>query len=153
MSTTVPFGLAGLAVALAIGAAAGVGGFTFFYADGAAYLTDDPAACANCHVMEEQLAGWTKSSHHDVAACNDCHTPEGFFAKYLTKGLNGYHHSLAFTTQEFHEPIRIGPRNLAVTEGRCRSCHAPIVEQIEGPHRGDEDVSCTRCHRNVGHLH
>ena len=29
-----------------------VGGYTFIYAKGYAYLTNDPAACANCHVME-----------------------------------------------------------------------------------------------------
>ena len=39
------------------GVAAGVGGFTFVYARGASYLTNDPRACANCHVMNEQYAG------------------------------------------------------------------------------------------------
>src|SRR5688572_23773077 len=47
-SLTIPAAL--FAAAIAIGAAAGVGGFTFVYAEGASYLTDDPAACANCHV-------------------------------------------------------------------------------------------------------
>ena len=134
-----------------VGIAVGIGSFTFVYARGAAYLTDDPAACANCHVMNEQYRGWQTSSHHAVATCNDCHTPHGFFSKYFVKALNGYHHSSAFTLGGFHEPIRITPRNREVTEQQCRHCHAEIVEAITGPHTG-EDVSCIRCHNAVGHM-
>lgn len=147
-----PLEAASLLLALALGAAIGIGGFGLVYAKGGSYLTDDPAACANCHVMEEQYAGWRKSPHHTVAVCNDCHTPHNFFGKYLTKALNGYHHSMAFTTQDFHEPIQITPRNAKVLEGACRSCHEDVVEQIEGPHRGGEEISCVRCHDTVGHL-
>ena len=138
--------------AVAIGSAAGLGAFTFVYADGASYLTDNPAACANCHVMREQYDAWTRSSHRAVAVCNDCHTPGGFLPKYATKALNGYHHSLAFTTGAFPEPIQITPRNRAVTEGACRRCHGPIVEQIDA-HPGGRALSCIRCHASVGHLH
>lgn len=130
----------------------GVGLFTFAYAKGWAYLTDDPGACANCHVMREQFDGWSRSSHHAVAVCNDCHTPDDMVGKYVTKARNGWHHSLAFTTQEFHEPIAITPYNLAITEERCRSCHAAVVEAIDGPH-GQEPLTCVRCHDSVGHLH
>ena len=47
--------------ALMIGIAVGIGVYTFAYAKGWSYLTDDPAACANCHVMSEQFDGWLKS--------------------------------------------------------------------------------------------
>ncbi|MBE2216221.1 MAG: NapC/NirT family cytochrome c, partial [Opitutaceae bacterium] len=57
-----------------LGAALGICGYTFIYAKGYSYLVNDPAACANCHVMEEQYSGWMKSSHRAVATCNDCHT-------------------------------------------------------------------------------
>jgi cytochrome c nitrite reductase small subunit len=63
--------------ALAVGLAIGISGFTFVYARGASYLTDNPQACANCHVMEEQFSSWLRSSHRNVAVCNDCHTPKG----------------------------------------------------------------------------
>jgi cytochrome c nitrite reductase small subunit len=33
---------------------AGVGTFTFGYARGFSYLSADPRACVNCHVMNEQ---------------------------------------------------------------------------------------------------
>ena len=40
--------IAGLTLSIAVGLAAGVGGYTFVFARGASYLTDDPAACALC---------------------------------------------------------------------------------------------------------
>jgi cytochrome c nitrite reductase small subunit len=148
-----PIVLTSLLLAVPLGVAAGLGGFTFLYARGASYLTNDPRACANCHVMREQYDGWQKSSHHAVAVCNDCHTPPSFFGKYLAKAVNGYHHSLAFTTGNFPDPIRIGPRNHAVTEETCRHCHAPIVQMIEAKHVRGPGISCVRCHDSVGHLH
>jgi cytochrome c nitrite reductase small subunit len=144
--------LALLVVAVLFGIAAGLGGYTFVYARGSSYLTDDPAACANCHVMQEQYDGWIKSSHRSVAVCNDCHTPHAFLGKYYTKALNGYHHSRAFTSGEFHEPIQIKARNLEVTERACRGCHADIVQTIDHPCETLEPISCIRCHDSVGHL-
>jgi cytochrome c nitrite reductase small subunit len=137
-----------------IGIFTGVGSYTFIYAKGYSYLLNDPASCANCHVMEEQYSGWTTSSHRAVATCNDCHTPPGFVAKYMTKASNGFWHSFAFTSGRFHEPIQIKPHNLQVTEQACRKCHAEIVEAIDAPH-GDktESLACIKCHRSVGHLH
>lgn len=136
----------------AAGLALGIGLYTFVYANGASYLTNNPEACANCHIMQEHYDGWLYSSHHTVAVCNDCHTPPDFFGKYLTKGLNGYHHSLAFTTGNFHEPIQITARNREITESACRKCHQDIVQMID---RGDAQgmhMACIRCHSDVGHL-
>jgi cytochrome c nitrite reductase small subunit len=132
---------------LLLGSAVGVGGFTFVYAKGGSYLTDDPNACANCHVMEEQLSGWMKGSHRSAAVCNDCHTPEGFLNKYVTKAINGWHHSKAFTSGDFHEPIQIGPRNRSITEAACRQCHRAMTELIDA----DGSIECLRCHSEVGH--
>ena len=141
-----------LIAALVVGVPIGLGAYTFVYARGAAYLVDDPAACANCHVMREQYDGWHKSSHRAVATCNDCHTPAGFVPKYLVKAENGFRHSLAFTTGWFPEHIRITDADRRVTEGACRKCHTPITEAIEG-HPSAEPLACTRCHDDVGHLH
>lgn len=147
----------GAAVALGalLGAALGIGGFTFLYAKGASYLGHDSAACANCHVMNEQYAGWIKSSHRSVAECNDCHTPHDPLGKYATKALNGFRHSLAFTTGRFHEPIQITPHNRAITEGTCRHCHEDIVQMMRpgpGGHGGGANgIPCLKCHDSVGH--
>ena len=71
---------------ITVGAAIGTGGYTFIYAKGSSYLTNDPSACANCHVMRAEYDGWIKSSHHDVAVCNDCHTPHDLVGKYTLRG-------------------------------------------------------------------
>jgi cytochrome c nitrite reductase small subunit len=147
-----PETLAGIVVGMAIGIVIGLGGYTFLYAKGASYLTDNPRACANCHIMQEQYDGWIKASHRAAAACNDCHTPRGFFAKYAAKASNGFWHSFAFTTGRFPEPLRIGTRNRAITEQACRTCHRHIVDAIEGPHTNGTKLSCIRCHSEAGHL-
>jgi len=138
--------------AVLFGAAAGIGVYTFVYAKGYSYLTDDPSACANCHVMGEQFAGWVKSAHKGVAVCNDCHTPAGLVPKYLTKIENGFRHSFAFTSGKFPDPIRITDGDRAVANGTCRKCHAAITEAIDGPHGGAGELSCLGCHARVGHL-
>ena len=51
-----------------LGVAVGLAAYTFVYAKGYSYLTNNPAACANCHVMQAQYDAWMKSSHHSVAA-------------------------------------------------------------------------------------
>ncbi len=133
---------------VAIGFAVGIGLFTFVYAEGASYLVDDPAACANCHVMNPQYQGWVASSHRHVAGCNDCHTPHSFLSKYYVKAENGFWHSFYFTTGRFQEPIRIREKNRRVTERTCRECHGDIVRMID---HGPEEMSCIRCHGSVGH--
>jgi cytochrome c nitrite reductase small subunit len=141
---------------LVIGMAAGLGAYTFIYAQGGSYLTNDPEACVNCHVMREQYDGWVNSSHRAVAVCNDCHTPPGHVAKYVTKAQNGFWHSFAFTTGRFPDQISITPRNHGVAEEACRKCHETVVLQIDGPHAAkteEDELSCVRCHRSVGHLH
>ena len=137
-----------------LGASIGIGAFTFVYARGASYLTNNPAACANCHIMREHYASWVKSSHGKVAVCNDCHAPHNLIGKYITKGRNGFWHSFYFTTGNFPDPLRITPRNHEITEEACRYCHEAITQTIEhGTSAYDEDdqLRCTRCHRNVGH--
>ena len=137
---------------VAIGIAAAVGGYTFLYARGWAYMTNDPRACANCHVMEEQYSGWLKGSHRAVAVCNDCHTPPGLIPKYMVKAENGFRHSFAFTTGRFPDQIRITPADLAVAERACRKCHDAVVTAIEGPGGDQGRVQCVTCHRSVGHM-
>jgi len=145
--------IAGVVLGASMGLALGVGAYTFIYAKGASYFTDDPQACTNCHVMQEQYDGWIKSSHRSVATCNDCHTPAGFIGKYTTKAQNGFWHSFYFTVGNYPDPIQITKRNRRVTEDACRKCHAHIVEPSEGHDPEGNRTSCTRCHRNVGHLH
>jgi cytochrome c nitrite reductase small subunit len=147
------FQLGAIIAAVVFGALVGLAGYTFVYARGYSYLSNDPAACANCHVMNEQLDGWVKSSHRSVAVCNDCHTPHDLVGKYATKMRNGFWHSFYFTTGTFEEPIRILPRDRAIAEGNCLRCHEDIVQAMGTPeHAGERELSCIRCHSSVGHL-
>ena len=143
-----------IAIAILAGIALGVGSYTFVYARGYSYLTNDPAACANCHVMRDHFAAWTRASHRAVAVCNDCHTPPGVVGKYLTKAQNGFWHSFYFTTGGYPDPLRITPRNQRVTEQACRKCHAEVAAAIEPAHvaRGTASLTCTGCHNDVGHI-
>ncbi|MHB8865259.1 MAG: cytochrome c nitrite reductase small subunit [Pirellulaceae bacterium] len=141
-------------IAVLVGAAAGMGVFTFGYAKGGSYLTNRPDACANCHVMKEHLDAWVKSSHGRFATCNDCHAPHNLLGKYYCKGRNGIFHSWAFTTGYFPDQIQITSYNRQVVENACRYCHAQITHQIDPMPNGSrpaESTSCLHCHSTVGH--
>ena len=143
-----------LAVVLAVmlGLLAGIGGFTFLYAQGFSYMSDDPKVCMNCHIMQPQYDSWQKASHHTVANCVSCHLPHGFIRKYLSKAENGYHHSKAFTLQNFHEPIMIGAKASRILQENCVDCHRDLVHlQIARAANPDDAVRCVHCHRSVGH--
>jgi len=137
--------------AAAAGVFAGLALFNISYAKGTAYLHDDPAACANCHVMADVYNSWRKGSHHQTAVCNDCHTPPGTVGKYTSKALNGFLHSWAFTLGTYPANLRITARNRAITEAACLKCHAEVTENLRAAHPAGRDVSCLHCHRAVGH--
>ncbi len=163
--------------ALAIGAALGLGAYTFVYAKGASYLSTDPAVCANCHIMGEHFTAWQRSSHRAAAGCSDCHMPHDVVRKYLTKASNGFWHSVAFTSGRFPDPLMIKPHNRAVVERACRHCHGAVTQAIaagtgrsgliragagglptprrpqlhDGIGTAGEELACTFCHTYVGH--
>lgn len=147
------FIIAAIMIGAMVGVPTGVGTYTFSYAEGSSYFHDNPAACANCHIMHEQYDAWLKGSHKNVATCNDCHTPAALAPKYFVKALNGWNHSVAFTTGNFHEPIQITALNERVTESACRKCHAEVTSAIDKLHSGADRISCIRCHSDVGHMH
>lgn len=133
-----------------LGVLIGIGSTTFFYAEGLSYMSTDPKACANCHIMQPQYDAWQKASHHSVATCVDCHLPHEFPEKYLAKAENGWNHSKAFTLQDFPEPIVITQKNADILHANCLRCHSDLVNDqavayTEGAPR------CVRCHVSVGH--
>ena len=62
----------------ALGIPAGIGGYTFLYAKGLSYLSSDPKACVNCHIMNENYDGWMKSGHRHAATCVTATCPKGW---------------------------------------------------------------------------
>ena len=146
------FGVSGIILWCVIGAATGVGTYTFVYAKGGSYLSDNAEACANCHVMQGHYDAWLKSSHKMVASCNDCHAPhDSVVNKLYCKGRNGFFHSLAFTTGDFDDRILIHDYNRKITENVCRKCHSSVVHQIDSLPTKNGSMSCIRCHNSVGH--
>lgn len=142
--------IAVLAIAGVTSIVAGLGMYTFAYARGASYLSDDPAACINCHVMRDQYDAWQHSSHARVAACNDCHTPHSSAVeKWLIKGINGFNHSFAFTFDTYPERIIIRDFNADVVQGNCVGCHQELTHFLTAGI--GEDPSCLTCHEGIGH--
>jgi cytochrome c nitrite reductase small subunit len=144
--------LAGIALSVLIGAALGAGGYTVNYAEGTSYLSSDPTACVNCHIMRDKYDGCQKASHHAVATCNDCHVPHDFIPKYLVKAENGFWHSKGFTLQDFHEPIQLRTVSSRILNTNCLKCHESLVGDVLGHAAADERATlCTHCHASVGH--
>lgn len=149
---TVSAGKASVIVGSLIGILAGAGFFTFNYAEGFSYISNDPKVCINCHIMNQQHDSWQKASHHAVARCVDCHLPHDLIPKYIAKGSNGYHHSKGFTLQDFHEPIMIKKRNSEILQENCLRCHEDMVENlVMGATYQKDAVKCVHCHQSVGH--
>lgn len=148
-----------IAIFLGVFTASGI--FTFVSAHGTSYLSNDPAVCVNCHIMQAQYDGWVHGSHHGAATCNDCHLPhDNLVHKYFVKASNGYHHSKAFTLMDFPDPIRIKPGNAEVLESNCIHCHGDMVNELTAhgtlgvstdPSQKADLYGCVRCHSDVGH--
>ncbi len=142
-------GLSWLVVAM-LGILVGLSLFTFVYARGGSYFLDDPQACLNCHVMRDQFDAWNHSTHKQIATCNSCHTPKSLLGKYLVKGINGWNHSIAFTTGKFADPLRIRPFNRKIAIANCIRCHQGLTSRMLYNAEG-QAADCLACHGNVGH--
>ncbi|QWW18898.1 cytochrome c nitrite reductase small subunit [Schaalia sp. 19OD2882] len=140
--------------AFSIGVLAGLAVYTFVYAKGYSYLSSDPNACVNCHVMQEQYDGWVAGHHRHTAVCADCHLPhDNIVNKYYVKAENGFWHGLKFTTGWYPQNIVARPVSLDVTNKACLHCHANITNDIRhSVNSNDPEVyDCVRCHSGVGH--
>ncbi|OEU59019.1 MAG: cytochrome c nitrite reductase small subunit [Desulfuromonadales bacterium C00003094] len=133
-----------------LGILVGLALFTFIYARGGSYFLDDPQACLNCHIMRDQFDAWNHSTHKQVTNFNSCHTPKSLFGKYLVKGVNGWNHSLAFTTGKFADPLRIRPFNRKIAIDNCIHCHQGVTSRMLDNAQGQQ-ADCVACHDNVGH--
>lgn len=123
------------------------------------YLSTDPLACINCHVMNSQYATWQHSSHRRAATCVDCHLPHEFVDKYLSKAKDGWNHSVAFTLNTYEQNIQITEDGADRVQANCISCHAKLAENLisnrdkyhmfnDAP---ETDRRCWECHREVPH--
>ncbi len=125
------------------------------------YLSSDPKACINCHVMNTQYATWQHSSHGQRATCVECHLPtDSFLAKYLAKAKDGWNHSVAFTLNTYDNTIVISEDGAKRVQKNCISCHKSITSTLvsnsdnyhsfENPNV-ETGRKCWSCHKSVPH--
>lgn len=148
----------GMAAALSMGAFLGLGFYVVKLSNAPSYLSDDPKACINCHVMMPQYITWNKSSHREVASCNDCHVPQdNVFNQYYFKAMDGLYHSTIFTLRAEPEVIIARETSAEVIQNNCIRCHEnritdpKLTATVENHDFHRTDRTCWECHREVPH--
>lgn len=119
------------------------------------YLTSTPRFCGNCHIMDQYVASWEKSTHNRTG-CVSCHVEPGFWnlvANQIVVSKNIYLN--VFGKAQMPEEIR------SATNQNClqRSCHTTNrVVSSSGdllmPHKDHVEargLQCKDCHFNVVH--
>lgn len=128
----------------------GLSAYIFQISQAASYLSDDPKACINCHIMTPMYASWQHSSHANAASCNDCHVPhDSALRKYYFKAMDGSRHSFLFTFRMEPQVIRARYESKEVIQANCLRCHGDQVHQATTEPIFER--SCVECHREVPH--
>ncbi len=136
----------------AAGACLGMGAWVAVISNAGSYLSNDPKACINCHIMFPEYATWRRSSHGRDAVCNDCHVPhDSLLREYWFHAKDGARHSAVFTFRLEPQVLKAIPESKAVIEENCRRCHAAVVSEAVTPMHAPFTRSCTDCHRDVPH--
>lgn len=122
------------------------------------YLSDDPQACVNCHVMTSVYNSWMHSSHREWANCNDCHVPhDNVFNKYYFKAKDGLYHASVFTARAEPDVIEMKEASQEVVQNNCIRCHVQQVTQakydgwLEGHNENRTGRQCWSCHKMIPH--
>jgi cytochrome c nitrite reductase small subunit len=146
------------AAIVAVAAFIGLGLYVFKTSNAASYLSDDPQACVNCHLMTPQYITWNHSSHRAVAHCNDCHVPHNnVISKYYFKAKDGLYHASIFTLRAEPQVIKAKSASIEVIHNNCIRCHegqvtdAKMTGLVENHHAKRTDRLCWDCHREVPH--
>lgn len=137
----------------------GLGAYTLYMSRAHSYLSDDPKACINCHIMTPYYQTWNHSSHAQWATCNDCHVPQdNVFSKYAFKAMDGLYHSAVFTVKGEPQSIRPRDASYGVIMNNCIRCHTQLNTEfvktgmIEyADTKKGEGKACWDCHTQVPH--
>lgn len=133
-----------------LGVAAGLGLLTVRISEMPSYLSDDPRACINCHIMRPQYATWEHSGHREVAVCNDCHVPhDSVLRKYAFKAKDGLRHAAIFTMRGEPQAIQATASSAAVIQANCLRCHQRQLRNAFLLTRSGR--ACTDCHPDIPH--
>ena len=147
-----------LPASIAVGVLCGIIITLFFISNASSYISNDPRACINCHVMSPHYATWMHSSHREHAVCNDCHVPhDNFFRKLYFKANDGLRHATIFTMRAEPQVIKIKEAGIAVVQQNCLRCHMNQVHPVSAANVSGENYKhgegklCWSCHRTVPH--
>lgn len=145
-------------VIILVGIGFGLLMLTLHLARATSYLSDDPTACVNCHVMAPYFATWERGSHGRVATCNDCHIPhDNIINTYLFKAKDGMRHSYVFTFRLEPQVIRIKQAGKDAVQQNCIRCHQNLIHPISlraisgQSIQKEGDGYCWDCHRETPH--
>lgn len=141
-----------------VGILLGLGLMIFRLSNAVAYMSDDPEACINCHVMTPQYATWIHSSHRDRANCNDCHVPhDNIVRKLWFKANDGMRHAYMFTFRLEPQVIKVKDAGKTVLQENCIRCHlnqlgsSSIASITLKDSESGKGHLCWDCHREVPH--
>lgn len=136
----------------------GMGFYVLQVSNAVAYLSDDPRACINCHVMTPQYITWDHSSHKNVATCNDCHVPhDNVVNKYFFKAKDGLYHASMYTMRAEPQVIKMHEAGQSVVQSNCIRCHesqvadAKMNSWVEKHYESKTGRQCWECHRQTPH--
>ncbi|WP_029902579.1 cytochrome c nitrite reductase small subunit [Prevotella sp. 10(H)] len=141
------------------GLIAGLGGYTVYMSRAHSYLSDDPSACVNCHIMTPYYQSWNHSSHAQWATCNDCHVPQdNVLSKYAFKAKDGLYHAAVFTVKGEPNVIRPREESYEVIMNNCIRCHLELNTEFVKTGMIDycevkegKGKACWDCHTQVPH--
>ncbi|WP_315352973.1 cytochrome c nitrite reductase small subunit [Phocaeicola abscessus] len=142
-----------------MGIIVGAGGLFLYMLRAHSYLTDEPSACVNCHIMTPYYATWMHSSHSRNATCNDCHVPhDNLVSKWFFKGKDGMNHVSVFLAKGEPQVIQAHEASSQVIMNNCIRCHTQLNTEFVKTGRIDYMMSqagagkaCWDCHRDVPH--
>ena len=135
-----------------LGAALGIGLFTVAYAKALSYVSDEPEACVNCHIMREQYEGWLRGP-----------APRGRHLQRLPRAarllrqvaLEGAERLPSQHGVHAPELPRADPDHAAQRRGARGELPALPRRVRGGAHAaratGARRRGCARCHAGVGH--
>lgn len=145
-------------VIVACGVLMGLGVLIFRISNAVSYLSNDPSACINCHVMFPEFATWQRGSHGRVATCNDCHVPhDNPVRTYAFKAKDGSRHAFMFTFRMEPQVIIMHEAGRGVVQENCIRCHEQLVGGVAAVDVNASNtvhgagMLCWQCHRDVPH--
>ncbi|MCK9617498.1 MAG: cytochrome c nitrite reductase small subunit [Lentimicrobiaceae bacterium] len=150
-------------VIIALGIFTGFSAYIFYTSRAWSYLSDDPQACVNCHIMTPEYATWSHSSHKHITNCNECHVPHNnVFNKYFFKAKDGLYHASIFTLRAEPQVIHAKEASIKVIKENCERCHtdavdnekmlvASVLRKDSEEEEKEEERLCWECHRETPH--